>query len=146
MGEDRQRWLIAVVILALSVIVVAYLLFFTPTESDIPTPTSGTVVSLAYFSAQIPYSADIDSVRNALPGEFEPDLNRSNQDEEGKQDTSRTLLEMPEWMRRITPDPENSDCPEAAVRTVEVTSAVELADVLEAARPGDRILLAPRRS
>ena len=38
--EHGQRRFVAVVILALSLVIVGYLIFFTPSETDIATPSS----------------------------------------------------------------------------------------------------------
>ena len=43
--ESRHRRLVAAIVLALSVLVVGYLLFFTPSETSIATPTSTLEVS-----------------------------------------------------------------------------------------------------
>ena len=63
--EYRQRRLIAAVILALSVVIVAYLIFYTPSESNIATPTPTAVDASGTPWTPLPSTPESDDKRTA---------------------------------------------------------------------------------
>jgi hypothetical protein len=63
--EYRQRRLIAAVVLAGSLILVGYLVFFTPSESEIPTPTATANGATLPVSTQPMGTPEINEERSA---------------------------------------------------------------------------------
>ena len=139
--EHRQRQLIAALILVLSVFIVGYLIFRTPSESRIATPTPTKVISSSLTPVRPASSPGSDNKKSAEIRE-QPAVQSLRTRTKRDNDPSRALKAMPEWMQRIASKPENQDCPETAVRIVDVTNASELTQALDAAEPGDRISLA----
>lgn len=141
--ENRQRQLIAAVILVGSLVIVGYLIFFTPSESNLPIPTPTTAPSQPIWT-QLPSTPESDEKRTAEAGAAQRELTPES-GEGDDTDTGRPMADMPLWMGRIESNPENGVCPETAVRTVDVANGAELANALAAALPGDRISLASGR-
>jgi len=142
--EYRQRRLVAAGVLALSVLIVVYLIFFTPSESNIATPTPTTATSSSALWTALSSSAERDHKRIAgvslaalalTPGAAERD----------RQSEQRSMVEMPQWMSQIESTPEHANCPDRAERTVEVSNSGELTNALESAQAGDRISLSAGR-
>ena len=65
--ENRQRQLIAAVILVGSLVIVGYLIFFTPSESNLPIPTPTTAPSQPIWT-QLPSTPESDEKRTAEAG------------------------------------------------------------------------------
>lgn len=142
--DNRQRRLVAAVVLALSVLIVIYLIFFTPSETTIttstPIPTSSNASGPIW--TQLPSTPESDVKRTAEAEAAQSELTLIP-DDQATVDSARAMTEMPQWMGRVASNPENSICPGTAVRTVNVANGAELTQALESAQPGDRISLAP---
>lgn len=139
--DNRQRRLIAAALLAASLLIVVYLVFFSPSESDISTPTPSNSNSQVW--TQIPSTPETNDKRTAealaAQSELTPESAKGN--DEGSS-ANREMALLPDWMGRIQSVPTDATCPSAAVRDVRVSTGDELAAALESALPGDSITLA----
>ncbi|MCA9858782.1 MAG: hypothetical protein KC438_03630, partial [Thermomicrobiales bacterium] len=143
--EYRQRRLIAAVVLVLSLFIVAYLVFFTPSEENIPTPTATAALENSALSwTPLPVATETDIKRTAEAADAARDMTPSTGvDSSASPAGMREPAPMPEWMGRIESSPVNTICPGAASRHVPVANAQELTQALETAQAGDQIVLAP---
>ena len=140
--EYRQRRLIAAATLALSVVIVVYLIFFTPSESNIATPAPSAVDASAQPWTPLPNTPESNDKRIAEAVDAQRE-HTSESEVEVASEEFREMAAMPPWMGRIASSPENPDCPGTPARTVEVADADGLTVALENAEAGDRISLAP---
>lgn len=141
--DNRQRRLIAAAVLVISVLIVGYLVFLTPSEQSIPTPTAGNSQPGDLVITQLPSKPEDDAKRTqeALSAgkELTPNLDTTDGKPEA---TPRPMAPAPGWMTRIPVEPINAVCPDSPARTVGVASSSELTEALADAQPGDRIVLA----
>ena len=136
--------MVAAGVLALSVLIVVYLIFFTPSESNIATPTPTTATSSSALWTALSSSAEREHKRIAgvTLAALALTLGAAERDRQSEQ---RSMVEMPQWMSQIESTPDYANCPDRAERTVEVSNSGELTNALESARPGDRISLTAGR-
>ncbi|MEZ4505887.1 MAG: right-handed parallel beta-helix repeat-containing protein [Thermomicrobiales bacterium] len=143
--DHRLRRLVAAAVLALSLIVVIYLVFFAPSETRIstPTPDTSTQESSGPIWTMLPSTPESDDKRTAEAlAVQQEEATPASEDEQGDS-PSRQMAEMPLWMGRVASNPENAVCPGPATRTVSVANASELTQALASAVAGDQIELAP---
>lgn len=142
--ENRKRQAIAAAVLVLSLVVVAYLVFFTPSETKVSTPTPVTTLQATSgpLWTQLPSTPETDDKRTAEAGAAQAELTPEDDTDQAAA-PMRQMAAMPEWMGRVASNPENAVCPGPAVRTVSVKNGNELAQALANAVAGDQIVLAP---